>query len=293
MSPWVDDRTIEIDGLTWAVRQSGAPDGRPLVYFHGTPSSRLETAFADDTAAALGVRLVSFDRPGYGGSAFAPFSLASVAVDTGRIVDALGIDRFATTGQSGGGPFSLACGAVLGERVTRVGVTSGAGPFDKVPELMAALDDNDTAAVALLPDAEEAAQQFAAGFEPFRELASADDATIVAGFRQMCSSRDGRLLDDPQVASAIAAGLRASLVQGCEGAGWDNVAWVGPWDVELDDVRRPVHLWYGDDDPFCPAVVGPWLEQHLPDATLVLREGEGHMGVVEHREEVLTTLTRD
>jgi pimeloyl-ACP methyl ester carboxylesterase len=293
MTPWVDDRTLELDGRTWAVRQSGVPHGRPLVYFHGTPSSRLEAAFADETAAALGVRLVSFDRPGYGASSPAAFSLASVARDTGRIADALGIDRFATTGQSGGGPFSLACAAVLGERVVWAGVTSGAAPFARVPGLMDMLDEGDTAAVALLPDAEAAAQQFAVGFEPLRELGTADDATIVAGFRQMCSSRDGRLLDDPAVAAAIAGGLRASLVQGCGGAGWDNVAWVGPWDVDLDEVRRPVHLWYGGEDPFCPPAVGPWLAEHLSDATLVLHEGDGHLGVVEHREEVLATLTGD
>jgi pimeloyl-ACP methyl ester carboxylesterase len=293
MTTWVQDGAIELDGRTWAVRQSGVPDGRPLVYFHGTPSSRLEPAFADQTAATLGVRIVSFDRPGYGGSSPARFSLASVAADTGRIADALGIDRFATTGQSGGGPFSLACAAVLGERVTRAGVTSGAGPFAEVPELMDELDDNDTAAVALLPDQVASARQFAVGFEPFRGLGAADDATIVDGFRQMCSSHDGVLLDDPGIAGALVAGMRISLAQGCEGAGWDNVAWVGPWDVDLDDVRRPVHLWYGDDDPFCPALVGPWLAAHLPEATLVLREGEGHLGVMEHLEEVLVTLTGD
>jgi pimeloyl-ACP methyl ester carboxylesterase len=63
---WVDEQRIEIDGGTWAVRQAGDPVGTPLVYFHGTPSCRIEPAFADDLCAELGVRLVSFDRPGYG-----------------------------------------------------------------------------------------------------------------------------------------------------------------------------------------------------------------------------------
>jgi pimeloyl-ACP methyl ester carboxylesterase len=214
-----------------------------------------------------------------------------VATDTARIADALGIGRFATTGQSGGGPFSLACAAVLGERVTRVGVTSGAAPFDRVPGLPDVLDENDTAAVALLPDQEAAARQFAVGFEPFRSLGQQDDAAIIAGFQQLGSPRDSMLLDDPRLAAALAAATRISLVQGCEGAGWDNVAWVGPWDIDLDDVRQPVHLWYGGEDTFCPVVCGRWLEEHLAAATLVVREGDGHFGVVEHHEEVLATLT--
>jgi pimeloyl-ACP methyl ester carboxylesterase len=291
--PWVDEKRIEIDGGTWAVRQSGSPGGRSLVYFHGTPSSRLEPAFADELCAELGVRLVSFDRPGYGESTPAPFSLASVAHATGVLADRLSIESFATTGHSGGGPFALACGAVLGERVRVVGVTSGAGPFDRVPGLMEILDDNDTAAVALLPDVDAAATQFAVGFEPFRALGQLPRADIVEGFRQMCSARDNELLDRPELARAIADGLAAALVQGTAGAGWDNVAWVGPWDIDVEDVRRPVHLWYGGEDRFCPATIGPWLAEHLPDATLHYRERDGHLGVMDHTREILDTLVAD
>ena len=96
------ETTLELDGRTWVVRESGDPDGRPVVYFHGTPSSRFEAAFADSTASDWGVRVVCFDRPGYGGSTAAPFGLASIAASTGVIADRLGLDRFATLGQSGG-----------------------------------------------------------------------------------------------------------------------------------------------------------------------------------------------
>src|SRR6188472_764527 len=93
---------VDVGGHTLKVREAGDPDGRPLVYFHGTPSCRLEPAVADMLCAELGIRLVSFDRPGYGESPARPFSLASIAGDTATVADALGIARFATTGQSGG-----------------------------------------------------------------------------------------------------------------------------------------------------------------------------------------------
>ncbi len=287
---WVNEQRIEIDGGIWAVRQAGAADGVPVVYFHGTPSSRLEPAFADELCAGLGVRVIAFDRPGYGGSSPAAFSLSSVARVTAEIADRLGVERFATTGQSGGGPFSLACGAVLGDRVTRVGVTSGAGPFQEVPGLLGMLDENDQQAVALLPDQEAAAAQFAVGFEPFRQLGAGSDEQIVAGFRTMCSAHDGELLDRPEIAGALVASIHAAMPQGTAGGGWDNVAWVGPWDIDLASVTQPVFLWYGDDDPFVPSTVGPWLAEHLPTSTLVLRPGEGHLGVMEHARDVFGTL---
>jgi pimeloyl-ACP methyl ester carboxylesterase len=290
----VTESRVALDGRTWAVRQSGDPHGAPLVYFHSTPSCRLEPAFADAVCGELGVRLVCFDRPGYGGSTPQPFGLASVATATAAIADRLGLDRFATLGQSGGGPFSLACAAVLGERVTRAGVTAGAVPFQLMPSAAASrLDDDDRAAIALLPDREAAAAAFARAFEPLRVALQGRDADILAGMRRRGSAGDQRLLDRPETAAVLVASRRASMASGTSGGAWDNVAWVGPWDVDLADVRRPVHLWYGDDDPIAAEGAGQWLADHLPDATLHEWPGGGHLAVVEHVAEVLRTLAAD
>jgi pimeloyl-ACP methyl ester carboxylesterase len=291
--PWVTQQRVELPAGAVMVRQAGDPVGTPLVYFHGTPSSRLETSYADGLSAELGIRMVSFDRPGYGESPARPFSLASIARDTADLADALEIDRFGTVGQSGGGPFSLACGAELGDRVTRVGVTSGAGPFMEIPGALDLLDDNDRAAVALLPDSAASAAQFAAGFEPLRSLFQAPEAQIVAGFRAMLSPHDGELLGRAEFATCLATAMRESLRHGTSGGGWDNLAWVGPWDIDLSAVACPVHLWYGEDDPMCRPEAGTWLAEHLPTSTLVLRPGEGHMGVMEHGREILEALAAD
>jgi pimeloyl-ACP methyl ester carboxylesterase len=290
---WVAEGPVDVAGTPLMVRQAGDPDGRPIVYFHGTPSCRLEPAFADDLCAELGIRMISFDRPGYGESPARPFSLASIARDTGTVVDALGVRRFATTGQSGGGPFSLACAATLGDRVVRAGVTAGPAPFHEMPGLLDVLDEIDTAAVALLPDQAAAAAQFAVGFEPFRELGRASEGQIIAGFKRMSSVHDGELLDRPELGTALAATIKVAMPHGTSGGGWDNVAWVGPWDIDLDAIRQPVHLWYGGEDTFCPAGTGEWLDARLPTATLVMRAGDGHMGVMEHTREILDMLVTD
>jgi pimeloyl-ACP methyl ester carboxylesterase len=289
----VEEIRVDVGGRPVAVRQAGTPEGRPVVYFHGTPSCRLDASFADDVCAELGVRMVSFDRPGYGESAAAPFSLSSIARDTASIADSLGVERFATLGQSGGGPFSLACAAVLGDRVTRAGVAAGPAPYAEMPGLLDTLDDGDRKALALLPDAEAAAAHFAVGFEPFRHLAHASDTDILAGFKRMLSPHDAEVLDRPELGGALAAAMRGALPHGTSGAGWDNVAWVGPWDIDLDAIRLPVSLWYGGDDPLTPPGAGEWLEGRLPTATLVLRPGDGHTGVMEHAREILETLVSD
>lgn len=283
---------VRVDVRTLRVRQAGDPAGSPVVYFHGTPGSRLEPAFGDAVAAENHVRLVSFDRPGYGGSAPAPFSLASIAHDTHVVADSLGLDRFATLGQSGGGPFALAAATVGGGRVTRVGVASGAGPFELVPGALDGLDDIDRQAHAHLPgDRQKAAQGFGAGFEALAQMLGHGDDEAVFRLLEPMSRRDQELMADPMIGAGMIASMREGLRHGVDGGAWDNVAWVGPWDIDLGLVRCPVLLWYGEEDLSAPLAHGEWLEQNLNEARLVRRKGEGHFGIVDHCAEVLSALT--
>lgn len=280
-------------GRVLRVRDGGAPDGRVVMYFHGTPSSRLDLTFGEQWAREHGVRLVCFDRPGYGGSTPAPFSLHSVALDAQAVADQLGCDRFATLGQSGGGPFALASAAVLGDRVPRVGVASAPGPFGLVPGSLDQLDENDRTAYAMLPhdDLDAVARAFATGFEPLISTFELAPAQIVAAFADHMSRTDQRLLADERLAAAFSASMRESLRQGAMGAGWDNVSWVGPWDVDVTTLACPVLLWYGAEDRFVPLAHGRWLRDHLPHAHLIEATGEGHLGIFEHLEDRLLALT--
>src|SRR5205823_6605134 len=109
----------------------GDPDGRPLLFFHGTPASRLAVEWADGSAAEHGIRLLSLDRPGHGLSDPAPGrSLLDWARDIDAFADALGLERFAVAGWSGGGPYVLACAYALTDRLADAVVLSGCGPLD-------------------------------------------------------------------------------------------------------------------------------------------------------------------
>jgi pimeloyl-ACP methyl ester carboxylesterase len=288
-------REIDIDrgGRALRARDAGDPAGTAVMYFHGTPGSRLDLTFGEQIAAGHGVRLISFDRPGYGGSTAAPFGLASIAADAHAVADALSVARFATLGMSGGGPGALAAATVPGDRVIRAGVASGAGPFQLVPGALDDLDGTDSAAVALLAgDRAAAAAAFAAGFEPLAELAAVSGGPgALSAFEDLFSPRDQELLQDQRYASALAGTMREALSQGTSGGGWDNVSWIGTWDVDLGAIRCPVLLWYGSDDRFAPPAHGMWLAANVPHARLVMRDGEGHLGIFEHLGEMLDALT--
>jgi pimeloyl-ACP methyl ester carboxylesterase len=282
---------LESEGAPLQVRVAGDPEGFPVVYFHGTPGSRRDLAHADDLIAAAGVRLISFDRPGYGGSSPAPFGLSRVARLALGLAEQLGAERFATLGLSGGGPFALATGAIGGSRVTRIGVASGAGPFQEVPGAIEGLSEIDTEALALLPDSlPDAAATFASGFGPLRVAMRKGDDAVRVDFAPLLSARDRELFADPAVSGTLIASMREGLRQGAEGGGWDNAAWIGRWDFDVAATAQPVLLWYGDEDLMAPPAHGLWLEEHLPHARLVLRPGEGHLGIFEHLEEMLLAL---
>ena len=286
---------IEVDrgGRVLRARDAGDPGGPVVMYFHGTPGSRLDLSSGEQDAADSGVRLISFDRPGYGGSTPAPFGLASIAADAHAIADELGVAQFAVLGLSGGGPYALAAATIPGGRVSRVGVASGAGPFQHVPGALEALDDGDRAALPSLTSAPAAAAAvFAAGFEPLAKLARDPDGPgMAAAFADLLSPRDSELLADRHRAAAFEQTMREALRQGTSGGGWDNVSWIGEWDIDLGAVRCPVLLWYGDDDRFARPTFGRYLAEHLPRARLVMRAGEGHFGILEHLGEILDALT--
>jgi len=274
------------------IRDTGDIHAPPIVYFHGTPGSRLDLTFGDEVASRQGVRIISFDRPGYGGSTESAFGLSSVARDALWIADSLGLDAFSTLGLSGGGPYALATAAVGGDRINGVGVASGAGPFELVPNALDGLSDIDKDAYSHLPaDPEAAALGFASGFEGLAQmLRNGDNQAVIAYFTPALSERDRALINDEVIGSKVINSMREGLSRSVLGGGWDNVAWIGHWDFDISNVRCPVLLWYGEDDLMAPPAHGQWLKENLFNATLRMRPSEGHFGHIDHFSEVLRAL---
>ena len=147
-----------------AVHECGDPGGTPLIHFHGTPGSRLEMDFGSELAKRAGVRVIGFERPGYGASDPGPISLDGVARDVAMIAEQLGVERFALSAWSGGAAFALATAVALPDRVTRVGISGGLAPFERMPGARESLTPNDLEALSHLPaDPARAAELFWSG----------------------------------------------------------------------------------------------------------------------------------
>jgi len=269
-------------GRTLLVHEAGDPDGALVVYHHGTPQNGLMLESWKDHAATSRVRLVSYDRPGYGGSAPQPGrAVADAASDVAAIADALDAERLATFGASGGGPHALACAALLGERVAAAAVLGTIAPFaaeglnffagmgrDNWVEFGAALVGRETLEPMLIAEV--------------RERADAPAASVADGIRTLISAPDQDVLD-----SGLTEWLHATMLQGTAPgpAGWvdDDLAFAEPWGFDLRDIAVPVLVVHGGQDRFVPVSHGEWVAGAIPRVEARINEADGHLTLIAHR----------
>ena len=267
---------------TLSVREGGAADGIPVLVHHGTPGSRrLRDRWLED-AAERGIRLIGFDRAGYGGSdRHAGRSVADVAADVEAICDQLGLERILTYGASGGGPHALACAALLGDRVAAAATLCSVGPGDA--------DDLDFIAGMGEDNVREyrAALQGEAALAPLLEELSEQ---ILGADPDELAGELATLLSPPDVA-VVNGGLARQVLEsfrlgvGSTRVGWldDDLAFVSPWGFDLDDVSVPTVLWQGRQDLMVPPAHGEWLAAHVPGVEAHLSDDDGHLSIEERR----------
>jgi pimeloyl-ACP methyl ester carboxylesterase len=261
------------DGRQLGFAQWGDPIGRPILFMHGFGASRLARHPADDLTAELGVRLVTIDRPGIGLSDAQPRRrVAMWAADVAQLADHLGIADFGILGWSAGGPHALACAALLGDRITRVGLVSSAAPLSGAGaaryltprwRLTAWLARNASWTLGL------ALRGIARAFE--RDPVAAAPQSI-----SQMTSEDRALMADPDVLAMVTAAAVEAFRQGTVGAADDIAALAAPWSFELADVRQHVLLWHGDCDRDIPVRVGRHLAASLPSCSATYVPDRGH-----------------
>jgi pimeloyl-ACP methyl ester carboxylesterase len=266
------------DGRILAVEDAGDPEGRPVMVHVGTPGCRHLYGRTVADATARGLRLISYDRPGYGDSAPQPGrTMADCASDARIICTALGIDRLAMWGLSGGGPPLLACAALLPGLVTAAASLCSLAPYDAEGlDWMAGFNPGaiDEARLML---ADEAASR--AMFEKEREeLLAASPAALARRWAPGLPPGD-----DPAFLVDEAICMQQAMVPGIEGA-WDDCrAQLIPWGFSLDQISIPVLLMHGRLDKAVPFSHGQWLATHIPGVEARLFDNEGHGTLRENR----------
>lgn len=285
--------TVRAKDGRWLVAEAwGAPHGTPVFLLHGTPGSRLGPHPRAPLLYRLGIRLIAYDRPGYGGSdRLRGRRVADAAADVEVIADALELDRFAVVGRSGGGPHALACAALLPHRLTRAAVLVGLAPRDAQGlDWYAGMTPSN---VAGYTKAEKGHDSFAAQIEPEVQAIQADPASKLPILDPELSESDRRVLADfgirTMLTSNFAEALRTS------GVGWidDCLAFISPWGFDPAAIYKPLLLWHGDEDAFSPVGHTLWLADRIETATLMVQSGAAHFSAVEALPDVLRWLVAE
>lgn len=274
------------DGRRLAVEQWGDPCGSPVFLLHGTPGSRVGPCPRGMVLYRLGVRLIAFDRPGYGGSDPLPGRrVANAAADVAAIADTFGYERFAVVGRSGGGPHALACAALLPDRATRVAVLVSLAPW--AAEGLDWFDGMAPSNVTEYTAAAAGHRRLAPRLTRAADSIRTDPASLVRGLQSELSASDRRIVAD--------AGIRAMLIRNYAEAlrtsaqGWvdDALAFCAPWGFDPAAITGPVLLWHGENDVFSPVGHARWLAGRIPRATVVVQPGAAHFGALDVLPDVL------
>jgi pimeloyl-ACP methyl ester carboxylesterase len=254
------------------IHEMGKPDGIPIIYHHGTPESGILYDLWAEHAAAKGIRLIGYDRPGYGDSTANPGrSVASAAEDVTAIVKELGLSKLMMVGISGGGPHVLACAALLPDLVVAAAVLGSPAPYtaagldwfsgmnkDNIEEFDAALQSVDILRIYTKDTVEY--------------LKSVDAATFYFQSKMTLSAADAAQFTE-SLSNYLYLTMRDGVKNGSEGWVEDDLAFLKPWGFDPEQIQVPVLIIHNDEDVLVPISHGKWLASHLKNVET--RFGQG------------------
>jgi len=275
------------DGRSLAYAEYGTAGGKPVFFFHGMPGSRLFRPY-DEITARLGIRLICVDRPGYGGSTFQTGRrILDWSGDIAGLADSLEIRKFSVAGHSGGGPYVAACAFALPERVTTAAILSGAGPVETpgAAEAMSAVNRFGFKAGRYLPWTLWKILIWLIYHRRCADPAAAMDKD--SDHRPQADDEQFRL---PEVRQACLASEEEAFRQGLRGLAWNARLLTRPWGFPLEGIHVPVYIWQGSMDDQATVPMARYLTGKIPRSRLILCEGEAHLLLFPHWEEILKQL---
>lgn len=278
-SPRTDALIALPDGRSLAYAEFGEPDGRPVLFFHGTPGYRLNPWITNAELRPIGVRLIALDRPGVGRSTAAPRRrLLDWPDDVEKLADTLRIEGFSVIGFSNGGPHAAACAYKLGGRVSGTALVAPMPPLDR-PEALKGIG----APRWYYPLAQRGPWVLRALFAALVALARRDPRRAEGILVRDMSEADRRLFAQGHFRGRFGRDLAGA---GSRGVVDDERLMPLPWGFEPGQVEGPVRLWLGELDELVPARL--WLESpsQFPVCETTVVPGAGHFVIAEHMGEI-------
>jgi len=277
-------RAVTVGAGVVGVYEYGVPDGAPVFVFHGTPACGAGFAWADAPARERSLRLIAPDRPGVGlSSRLDSYTVADYPPMVAALADALGIERFAVWGYSGGGPYAAACAALLADRLSAAAISAGMGQMG----VWAEADDfeqTDRQLLGLAPKHPMVARVVLAGAGRLARIAP---KVAIKSFEKQLNESDratAATLGPPAETMAL---FTQAFLRGAHGVVADYVALAQPWGVAVEGIQVATKVFHGDDDSMVPLRHSQELTARVPNAQLTVWPGEGHLATVAHVGEIL------
>jgi pimeloyl-ACP methyl ester carboxylesterase len=272
------------DGRALAYAEWGPVDGRPVLHFHGVPDGRFSWG-GGSICEDRGVRMITVDRPGVGGSDPKPGrSVANWPADVEELAKRLELDRFAVSGWSAGGAYALACAHELQPRIDAVALVSGAGRLD----LPGFVEQMSTASAwrlaARAPSAMTLAYSCLARLA--RRSPGAAQKILFSGLPKV----DRAVIDCPDVGPRLLSAYVEATRPGGRGLTEDMQAVLNPWGFDPAEIHLPVHMVYGRRDTVAPPTHAEYWIETLEAANPVWVEDAGHFLIEGHVGKVLDAL---
>lgn len=276
------------DGRRLSYAAAGAPDGFPVLYFHGAIGSPLRrSAQLEAAIERFGVRYVMVDRPGYRGSDALPDrAVAHFAPDVEDLADALGFERFSVVGVSAGGPYALACAWALPARTLAAAVVSS------IPPGLAAGTARGMRLRFRLP-------LMAMAMAPHLSARLADGAIDLVRRRPglvrrlMCAGADPvdrGVLAEREAADTAARSFLTATARGTQPMIADYLACCGEWGFDPAAATGRVQLWHGVEDRLVPVAYARRLAAALPNCAPAFVAGDAHFFFRRRLDEILAPL---
>ncbi len=288
----VETQLVQLgDGRQIAYCEYGDLEGSPVFYFHGTPGSRYEPAFAGRAGQKYGYRILALDRPGVGRSDYVRGrTLLDWPRDVYEVAELLEIERFGVIGVSGGGPYALACGYVLSDYLEFTVLMGSWGPVAEEPKLwqeMAPLDQFFGKLSRTLPCA------FYLPFSFFGYAAKRlPPSSFARSLESSMSEPDKELLSNEVMACFFAEDVREAFRQGTRGPADDAILLYREWGFRIEEIQVKVTLFHGEEDKFAPYTYAIYLNEKLPNAESHGYPGKGHLFVLQLFDKVFEQLSR-
>jgi pimeloyl-ACP methyl ester carboxylesterase len=273
--PYYDTVVTARDGRRLGVARWGCAGGTPVVSHHGTPMCRLDVPASPGLLESLGIDLIMIDRAGYGRSTAMPGrTVAAAAADIAGTADALGVERFAVHGVSGGGPHALACAALLDGRVTRTASVVGVAPWDSgTSTYYDGMCESNVAEFETARQGRAALERYVAEFMIAR---GRDPGGLFDEWMDELPEPDRQAYQAPDMRAWLDRALDEALAGST--AGWvdDDLAFVTDWGFALSDIRSPVSVWHGALDVLAPPIHARMIAAEIPNSELHIVPDRGH-----------------